>query len=418
MLHDSCYVIHVNMKILLVNNYWYVRGGAERVLLHTKKLLEQAGHTVAVFGMQHEKNLFQNGYFAEPVDFSLRGFSLLKSVVRSIYNVDAKKRFTRLLTEFRPDVVHFHNIYHHLSFSLVDATKDLCIPSVMTLHDYKLLNPNYKMYHHGKIDETPVVDKYYKTLFQNTFQNISMSLVAMVEAYVRDYRDTRESIDFFIAPSLFVKSLWNKVGWSTKKLAVVPYPVMVDSAPPKFSGNGYVLFTGRLVEEKGVWVFLEAARLLPSIPFRIIGDGPLRQEVESYIRVRGVSNVTYVPWLESKDLTAAIVKSCIVTVPSLWYETSSLVGLEAMSIGKIVIGSDVGALREVISAPFRVAPNDAVALAREIERWYHTPRSEREEIGSRLREHVINHHDPNTYIQQVLGVYEQVVSERKSVSYA
>ncbi|MFH0857835.1 MAG: glycosyl transferase, partial [Candidatus Magasanikbacteria bacterium] len=91
------------MKILLVNKYWYNRGGAELVVFHTKKILEQAGHTVEIFGMKHEKNEIENKYFIEFVDYDTTVFShKIKNAVKTIYNREAKKKFEQLVKEFQP----------------------------------------------------------------------------------------------------------------------------------------------------------------------------------------------------------------------------------------------------------------------------------------------------------------------------
>ena len=143
------------MKVLLVNKYWYIRGGAERMVFVTKELLEKAGHEVEIFGMNHPDNIFSNDYFVDYLDYrKSKGIKKIKSVCKTIYNKQAKENFARLVKDFRPDVVHFHNIYHQLSFSLLEVTKAQKIPTVMTLHDYKMISPNYSLYHHNKIDDS------------------------------------------------------------------------------------------------------------------------------------------------------------------------------------------------------------------------------------------------------------------------
>ena len=59
------------MRIILVNTYWYWRGGSEKVVFLTKKVLEDAGHEVAVFGMKDSRNLLENEYFAEESDYNI-----------------------------------------------------------------------------------------------------------------------------------------------------------------------------------------------------------------------------------------------------------------------------------------------------------------------------------------------------------
>ncbi|MBT3816756.1 MAG: glycosyltransferase family 1 protein, partial [Candidatus Magasanikbacteria bacterium] len=86
------------MKVLLVNKYWYIRGGAERLLFDTKKLLEQAGHEVFIFGMHHPENIIENKYFIPYIDYKNQGvIGKIRAGLKSIYNKEAKKQFEQLV---------------------------------------------------------------------------------------------------------------------------------------------------------------------------------------------------------------------------------------------------------------------------------------------------------------------------------
>jgi glycosyltransferase involved in cell wall biosynthesis len=361
--------------------------------------------------MHHPNNIIETQYFAETVDFaSARGWKKWQAAVRAIYNTNARDQFARLVHDFRPDVVHLHNVYHHLSFSILDVVKQEKIPTVMTLHDYKIINPNYTLFRNGKIDERGGPGHYYQTVLFNTLDSLSKSIVATIEAYVRQWKGWNVAINAYISPSQFLKEKWQHLGWNSQKVHVVPYPIDITELPFVPHDNGLVTFSGRLVVEKGIMVFLDVALRLPNISFCIIGDGPLRGYVQEQIEKKLLTNVVSVPWVEKSILQEYIGKSRIVVVPSLWYETSSLAGLEAMSMGKVVIGSDIGALREVINAPFRVPAGSVDALAREIERWYYTSSQERYRLGEMLRKNVDEIHNPERYIQSVINIYKSVVS--------
>jgi len=85
------------MKIVLVNKFWYPRGGAEKVALLTKELLEKAGHQVEIFGMNHPSNLFSNQYFTDFIDYHHASiWQKIKFGVRAIYNLQAARNFKKL----------------------------------------------------------------------------------------------------------------------------------------------------------------------------------------------------------------------------------------------------------------------------------------------------------------------------------
>ena len=134
------------MRILQVNKYNYLRGGSEKYFIELSKELERAGHQVAIFSMRHPKNLpsLWEKYFVSRVSFSENSlyYSLLRPF-RVLYSFEAKRKFSKLIKKFKPDIIHIHNIYHQISPSILPVAKKYNIPVVMHLHDYKLICPNY-----------------------------------------------------------------------------------------------------------------------------------------------------------------------------------------------------------------------------------------------------------------------------------
>ncbi|MFC1703143.1 glycosyltransferase [Patescibacteria group bacterium] len=145
------------MRIIFGNKYYYLKGGAERHLFDLQHILEENGHAVIPFAMADERNRKTdwNKYFVSPVQTEKVRFSLggLKTAGRMIYSCEAKRKFRKLIKKAKPDLVHIHNIYHQLSPSFLPVAKKHGVPVVMTAHDYKLVSPNYSMYHDGEICE-------------------------------------------------------------------------------------------------------------------------------------------------------------------------------------------------------------------------------------------------------------------------
>lgn len=78
-------------------------------------------------------------------------FNKLRYAFRVIYSFEAKKKFEALIRDFKPDIIHYHNIYHQLSPSILSVAKKYKIPTVMHLHDYKLISANYNLFSNGHI---------------------------------------------------------------------------------------------------------------------------------------------------------------------------------------------------------------------------------------------------------------------------
>jgi hypothetical protein len=133
----------MNQTLLSINNYYYPRGGAEVVFFRHNKMLEREGWRVAPFCMLHENNLptpwsenfvEELEYRDQPTKFGER----LRKGLKAVYSFEARARVQEMLRKVNPDVCHAHNIYHHLSPSILSAIRDHGVPLVMTLHDLKL----------------------------------------------------------------------------------------------------------------------------------------------------------------------------------------------------------------------------------------------------------------------------------------
>ncbi len=403
------------MRILIVNKYWYARGGAEVVAMMTRDLLEKAGHTTAVFTMQHPKNTVQSTLFPPEIDYKKDSFGKkIKNSLKMISNTEAQDLFEKMVLEFKPDVVHFHNIYHQLSFSLLEVTKKHSIPSVMTLHDYKLISPNYSLFHHGKIDVSMLGKKYYRCVLNNCMESLPQSVLATVEAYYRQAKGFHAMIDQYISPSQFVKKLFVQSGFSSQHISVVHNPVRQLDKHIPMKDEGYVAFIGRLSKEKGLFVLLESARLNPDIAYKLVGTGPEEQALKQYVEKNKMHNVIFEGWQTGTNLEQLYAGARMLVVPSIWYENAPLGILEAKAKGKIVIGSKIGGIPEMLSKEFLFSPGNAQELAEKTRHWYTIDAKSREEVGMLFQKQVKYENDPGNYVKELEKIYEDVMKAYKA----
>ena len=113
------------MKILLINNYYYYRGGDCTYLFSLKNILEKKGHKVSVFAMHHPENIESDysRYFVSYIDYeeelkNINFASGIKVLNRTIYSTEAKRRIEKLIKDDKPDIAHIQNIHHHLTPSI------------------------------------------------------------------------------------------------------------------------------------------------------------------------------------------------------------------------------------------------------------------------------------------------------------
>src|ERR1700712_1805461 len=141
-------------RLLSINNYFYPRGGAEVLFLEQNRLFEGIGWDVVPFAMRHANNLptAYETYFPAEIEFG-REYSLPRKLLnaqRVIYSRQARSKLKDLLDRSRPTIAHAHNIYHHLSPSVLPLLRERGVPTVMTVHDLKLGCPAYTMMRDGQ----------------------------------------------------------------------------------------------------------------------------------------------------------------------------------------------------------------------------------------------------------------------------
>ena len=131
------------MKILMVNKFFYIKGGSETYYFALKRKLEKEGHIVIDFSMKDKKNFESKyaDYFVDNVDYSgsTSLINKLKMGINIIYSQEAKRKFEELVIKTKPDIVHLHIFQHQLSPSILDVCKKYNLPTVYTAHDLKMV---------------------------------------------------------------------------------------------------------------------------------------------------------------------------------------------------------------------------------------------------------------------------------------
>jgi hypothetical protein len=137
------------MRILYCNKYNYAFSGTEVYLFEAMELMRSKGHEVALFSMADSRGepTLYDLYFMPHTDFKKPGGWLHKARLagRAIYSREARRRIRRMIADFRPDVAHVRNIYHHLSPSILWELKAQGVPVVYHLNDFKVLCPSYNL---------------------------------------------------------------------------------------------------------------------------------------------------------------------------------------------------------------------------------------------------------------------------------
>ena len=362
------------MKILEVNNYYYNRGGSENVFLQTCDLLGKNGHNVVVFSTDNSRNISssRSAYFTPDIDFNKFSF---KNILHFFYNFRAVRDLKKLIEKEKPDIAHLHNIYHHLSPAIIRTLKKNNIPVVMTLHDYKIVCPNYRLFSQNKLCQDCNGGKYYNCFLKKCVKNsYAKSFLASCEAYLHSMIGSYEKVDLFIAPSKFMRNVCVQFGVPAEKIKVIynPFEAVKNTGVSTINKLDALLYFGRLSDEKGIAVLLLALRALSNTRLKIVGEGDARPELEKLAREYGISErVEFCGAKYGNDLQTEINMARAIIMPSALPENMPLALLESMSAGKVVIASNSGGFTEMIQDGVNgllFNTNDAEDLVRAIKR--------------------------------------------------
>lgn len=340
-----------SMKILLVNKYHYIKGGAERAYFDTARVLEEHGHEVAFFSMQNPMNLETrwSKYFIDAVDYHNNPSIRQKvGIVKNIlWNRQAQKNLESLIEEFQPDVAHLHNIYHQISPSIIATLKRHGVPVVMTLHDYKLICPNYSMYVRGRIWEGGALRCVFDRCVKDSY---AKSFVCAVESIFHRLTGIYNCVDAYIAPSQFLRRKFQESGFK-KEIIHITQPLfeedLFESTPLNVSSP--ILFAGRLSVEKGIEALIRAIALCPREKLEIAGSGPEEGVLKELVGSLGIQDrVSFLGHLSNTELRPKIQMAKAVVIASVWFENMPYALLEALGAGKVVIASRIGGIIERI----------------------------------------------------------------------
>lgn len=404
------------MRILAANSFHYRRGGDSSHFLDLVAELENRGHEVATFSMQHARNLPSRweDYWAPNVEYrgKLTVLDRLHASWRSVYSAESARRMARLLADFEPDIVHFHSVHHQLTMSVVQACFSRGVPVVWTLHDYRTVCPAISLLRGSAICERCAGGRFWHGVTGHCKSGeLTRSLAAAAESYLTQAKGTLRRVDCYIAPSRFLARKTIEMGLPARRIEVVPNPVQTQAVAAVGDHRRGLLYVGRLSVEKGVGCLIHAVAGLQNAPLRIVGDGPAADNLRT-LATRLGADVLFDGWADATSVRLRMAKAELLCVPSIVYENCPGVVLEAMAAGLPVIASDLGGLTELLDdgrAGWLVPAGDPAAWRRAIcEALGDEARTARQ--AARALERVRERHDTQAFIRRIEAIYLSLAS--------
>jgi glycosyltransferase involved in cell wall biosynthesis len=390
------------MNILVVNWTWYPSGGDWTYVDHISQLYRDHGHQVIPFSMKDERNYPSkySDYFIENINYKAinkRSLSAgIKVVRKSTYSTEAQKKLEELLAVTDIDFAHINVIHHYITPAILKTLKQRNIPIIWTLHEYTPICPESTFISHGKICEKCFGGAFYNCITNRCKKgSVLASTVAALENYVHRALNYYAYVDYYVCPSKFLYHKFKEFNFFPEKLVQLyhgyDYQEIEKAKLKRDSGaEKYIVFTGRLEKIKGAHTVLEAMKLLPDVKLKIIGSGTQEADLKAYQQKHQLNNVTFLGKLNKAQTLETIGNAQFAVCASEWYEVLGFTVVEAMALGKPVIGSDIGAIPEMVingQTGFLFEPGNAVQLAEKVKQLSSDPQMVAE-MGSKACKHI------------------------------
>jgi glycosyltransferase involved in cell wall biosynthesis len=383
------------MRVLLVHNFYQITGGEDSVFQAERAMLQEHGIDVSLFTVTNDR-------IRGPVRQAV-------TALQVIYNPMARRALARKLAELAPDVVHVHNFFPQLSPALFDACRDAKIPSVLTLHNFRILCPTGFLGADDADRERSLRQSCWWTVPRKVYRNSAAATLA-VAAMVEFHKWTGtwlHKVDQFIALTDWARRTFIQGGLPADRISVKPNWVAHPAPRPADGVRQGALFVGRLDEQKGIRVLLQAWQGL-DYPLTIIGDGPLAD----LVRQAASPWITFLGRQPQERVQQAMLAARFLVLPSVGYEMFPLTVLEAFASQLPVICSDLPSLAGLIEdgvTGLKFPPNDAPVLANRV-RQALAETSILESLGRRAEHIYAARYTPEANVRQLMEIYETASS--------
>jgi glycosyltransferase involved in cell wall biosynthesis len=388
------------MKILQLHNRYQIQGGEDSVVQAEQDLLQHYGHQV-------ERLEVTNDSIMTTADQAL-------AAMRAVYSFPAKRQVAAAIDQWQPDLVHVHNFFPLLSPSIYDACIAQSVPVVQTLHNYRLGCVKAMMFRENQVCETCLEQGNHWSGIQHACYRDSKAQSAVVAAmltYHQLRRTWENKVNAFITLTEFQRHKLIQAGLPSHKMHVKPNFLMTpDQSQRASNGVPFVLFVGRLSEEKGVALAIRAYGQHGGLPLlKIVGDGPQRAALEQQVIESGLTEKIQFLGYQSKAQVLQLMHEALALIfPSIWYEGFPLTIVEAFGCGLLPIVSRLGSMAEIVQDQLNglhFTVNDPADLAQQIHRITTEPQL-RKKLATAAKQTYLQLYTPKQNYEMLMAIYQ------------
>lgn len=380
------------MNILVAHNAYHFRGGEDTLVDAEIAMLRAHGHQVCLYRRDNAE---------------LAHLSVARAAQEAIWSYRTVADIRALQRQFRPDLIHAHNTFPLISPSLYDVARQLGLPVVQTLHNFRLLCPQAMLVRQGQVCTECVGRWPWRAVVHRCYRG-SLAQTAVTAAMLAVHRLRKtwaKGVSRYIVLNRSCRDLFIAGGLPPAKLRIKPNFVEA-SGEPQWERRAGGVFIGRLSPEKGLATLARALQSLPDKQIDVYGKGPLQAAVERTpgLRYRG--------FLNSTQLRQCMQQAAYLVMPSTGMESFGLAAIEAFACGVPVIASRQGGLGELVTHMkngLLFTPGDPAALAAAIAHADTHPEQMRR-MGMDAYQTWLAHYTPERNYELLMHIYDEALS--------
>ncbi|MEK6801199.1 MAG: glycosyltransferase [Nitrospirota bacterium] len=390
------------MKVLLAHNFYRSGSpsGEDAVYRSERNLLETTADVIS-----YERH-------NDDIDVSTIT-DKLRLVVETGWSRKVYEELSTIIRKAQPDIAHFHNTFPQISPSAYAACRDNNVPVVQTLHNFRFICPGGLLLRDGRPCEDCIGTNLFPALRYRCYRNSLPETAAVVWMLAKNRWDRtyQTLVNRYIALTEFASSRLIAGGLPRERIVVKPNFV-ADIPMPGDGKGGYAVYVGRLSVEKGLRTVMSAWKHLPEVPLKILGEGPLRQELEQAI-ARDNLPVDYLGFCDRTTIVDLVGRAAFQIVPSEWYEGFPMVIVDAFACGTPVVSSRIGSLDEIVEegiTGMKFEPRNPVDLANKVRALWADP-ARQISLRSTTREIFDTHFSGVKNHEALMKIYEAAIND-------
>ena len=320
------------MRILIAHSFYRLPGGENHYVRQQVDLL-RANHEVELLEFDNE---------------GLGGNA--KTAAQMTYSRRRSREVGKVLDDYRPDLVHMHNVYPAAGPAVHLATSKKRIPLVMTVHNFRLRCPNAYMFTEGEPCTRCEGGMYAHAALHHCFPTRGQATAYAGALWVHRFiLKLERKVSVFVTPSEFMRQ--KVISWGLPADRVEMVRNFTAHRPDATTDPGtFGISVGRLSSEKGLDQLLAALQVAGDPPFKIVGDGPLFEDLVAEAKRLELQNTEFVGRISNQEVQAMLPKARFLAMPSICHENAPLAVLEAMAAGRPLLVNRMGGLPELVES--------------------------------------------------------------------